>query len=125
MIVMDPGHRYALDLLDSRDPDLHQELIFVKREGPGYPKNKGHHPGTNLQEVLRACIDRMKYLNSQIPDERNPIVIYHLRRAIRLLEERAADRHDRILLLDDMMHIEDRPTCSKCRHIGCVGECHS
>jgi hypothetical protein len=97
MKVIDPGHTYALRVLDefSASGEVVQPLVFVKREGPGYPGNVGHHSGTTTQEVLRALIDRAKYVNGQIPDERNDDVIALLRDAIEKLEHRAADRHDR------------------------------
>lgn len=125
MKIIDPGHQYALDQLDSVDPDLFQQLIFVKREGPGYPGNKGHHSGTNIQEVLRALIDRVKYLDDQVRDRRNGALLELLRMGIYLLEERAADRHMRNWALKlNLENIENLSTCSKCKHIGCEGQCH-
>ena len=104
MKVIDPGHVYQLDWLDV-DPNAHldastahalggwdgTDLVFVKREGPGYPGNVGRHPGTNMQEVLRALIDRVKYLDNQIPDVRNGRILDHLRLAICWVEQRAVD----------------------------------
>lgn len=121
MITIDAGHTYALDRLDGLGD---QELRFVKREGAKFPGNVGHYPGTNLQEVLRACIDRVKYLDHQVQCRENLLILEHLRSCIRLLEERAAKRHGRepdvrmygILTSDP---IEWLPTCPKCGHIGC------
>ena len=130
MRVVDPGHRYVLRQLDSALPDnlgpadLTGELRFVKREGEGYPGNVGHYCGTTTQEVLRALIDRAKYVDNQIPDARNRQVIYYLRAAIFELEMRAAERHGRVLPLFDMEDIENLPTCERCNHIGCQGGCH-
>lgn len=147
MKVIDPGHVYDLRWLDGKPFDLQIEtghtdlirsygglpdfvqnrLIFVKREGDGYPGNVGHHPGTTLQEVLRALIDRVKYLDDQIHDHRNADVIYSLREAIINLEERAAERHGRLREWQRTVvweRIEDMPTCPKCLHIGCAGNCH-
>lgn len=126
MRIIDPGHQYALDHLDG---NLEELLTFVKREGSGYPGNQGSHPGTNIQEVLRALIDRMKYLQSQIPCDNNLEVINHLRECIRLLEQRAAERHGRNTdALDYRARIgrtiETLPTCAKCGHVLCEGECH-
>lgn len=115
MIVLDPGHKYLLNILDSYKSDCIY-ITFVKREGPRYPGNVGSYPGTNIQEVLRACIDRIKYLDNQIPDERNEQVLTHLRQSIILLEERAAERHGRTLKTTGIL-IEFEPTCSKCGHI--------
>lgn len=130
MKVIDTGHVYELDLLDFAEgtcsPYLHGHLIFVKREGEGYPGNVGHHPGTNMQEVLRALIDRVQYLDSQISDQRNNTVLFNLRCALLHLERRAAERHGRAFgeALSSHVGIETLPTCPKCGHIGCGGECH-
>lgn len=127
MTVLDPGHAYQLAVLDEHKvewevgPNL---LIFVKREGPGYPGNVGHHPGTTIQEVLRATIDRVKYLQDQIPCSENELVLASLRIAIRALEVRAASRHNR-LIPNLAGSIESFPTCKKCLHVGCEGECCS
>jgi hypothetical protein len=136
MKVVEEGHIYQLNWLDGNPPiehwnsdwdNLNDTLVFVKREGDKYPGNIGHHPGTNIQEVLRALIHRVKYLDNQIPDYRNELVIENLRDCIQQLEERAADRHRRKLytISDDFENpIEMLPTCKKCGHIGCKGECH-
>lgn len=128
MKVIDPGHMYRLAQLDETRIPVGQTtvLVFVKREGEKYPGNVGHHPGTTIQEVLRACIDRVEYLDSQIHDKKNGYVLEALREAIFLLELRAAERHGRTLFLtsSDLKTIEQFPTCKKCLHIGCVGECH-
>lgn len=94
MRVVDPGHRYKLKMLDG---DEQQELVFVKREGVGYPSNVGHHAGTILQEVWRASIDRLKYVDAQIAHSCNQQAIDHLRCALILLEKRAAERHGAIV----------------------------
>lgn len=125
MIILDPGHYYALDVLD-KDPEFKESyelLKFVKREGEGYPGNIGHHSGTNMQEVMRALIDRLKYLNKQIPCEENENAQNHLREAIWELEYRAAKRHNRPFIYG-INEIENHPTCPKCLHIGCKGKCH-
>jgi hypothetical protein len=135
MNVLDPGHVYELDWLDGQpgvceDGDafnqMHENrLIFVKREGPGYPGNVGHHPGTNMQEVLRALIDRVRYLDQQVLHPNNTLILAHLQLAIFYLEERAAERHHREPTFDvDTPEIENLPVCAKCRHIGCNGQCH-
>lgn len=115
MKELDPGHEY---LLDSIEGEANIKLTFVKREGPGYPKNIGNHPGTNCQEVLRALISRLTYLQSQIFDERNDKIIELLRNSIYLLEERAAERHGRSLNFSVDL-IETYTTCPHCGHIGC------
>jgi hypothetical protein len=127
MKIIDLGHDYALDHLDgigSMGMCSVERLRFVKREGPGYPGNVGSHAGTNIQEVLRVLIDRVKYLDSQVPCSENKQILAFLRQSIFLLERRAAKRHNRFF---DFHYggpgIEDEPTCPKCGHIGCGGEC--
>jgi hypothetical protein len=119
MDVVDAGHDYYLTSYDGSWP---QRLTFVKREGEGYPFNVGHHPGTNCQEVLRALIDRVQYLQRQIPSAANESVLKHLRLALRDFELRAAFRHGRPLPAFDLNEIELQPTCDACGHIGCNGK---
>ena len=112
MRVIDPGHTYALGVLDG---DTAMVLEFVKREGPLYPGNVGTQCGTTLQEVLRACLDRIEYLDQQIPDENNAIVRFNLRSSIIALERRAAQRHSR-QMPDDPIY---GALCQHCLHVGC------
>jgi hypothetical protein len=44
MRIIDPGHDYILSVYDGEGE---QRLTFMKREGPGFPGNIGHYPGTN------------------------------------------------------------------------------
>jgi hypothetical protein len=88
--VVDPGHLYLLDHLDGGEQSV---LQFVKREGPGYPGNVGHHEGTTVQEVCRALIARLKYVDQQEQHPANTASIGYLRSVIYQLEVRAAKRH--------------------------------
>lgn len=115
MKVIDPGHVYKLDTLDG---EVESVLTFVKREGEKYPFNKGHHAGTNIQEVLRALIDRVNYVDRQIHYPENSMVIAQLRQALWLLESRAARTHGRYLNADPF-GIEIRKTCPTCGHVEC------
>lgn len=122
----DPGHRYLLDSYDGGDP---LPLVFAKREGEGYPFNVGHHPGTNCQEVIRAVIERVKYLQKQIPCEENQQIINNLRSCLWGFEGRAAKRHGRASVFPwqeqyQPVPIELQPTCPGCGHIGCEGNHH-
>lgn len=125
MRVLDPGHSYELRNLDefnSSSPVSY--LVFVKREGLNYPGNEGSYSGTTLQEVLRACTDRLRYVNHQLPDKNTKKALGLLRLAILCLERRAAKRHHRNgahLTLDEA---EFGRCCSKCNHVGCEGGCH-
>jgi len=126
MRTIDPGHHYHLRSLDGEE-GAYETLQFVKREGEGYPGNVGTNVGTTTQEVLRALIDRCNYVNNQIPCLENVLVNQYLRLSIYALESRAALRHGRELKLTDqeLAAIESLPTCSKCNHIGCEGECRN
>lgn len=115
MKVIDPGHKFELTILDGLGPHL---LTFVKREGPGYPGNVGHYPGTNLQEVLRALIERVKYLDHQVPCSENKQLLLFFRESIFLLERRAAKRHNRWFdLIPEKERIEKLPACPTCGHL--------
>ena len=130
MKVLDPGHYYELGNLDGTTPDRY--LQFVKREGPNFPGNVGHGPGTTLQEVLRACCDRLRYVNAQGAQLKQSALarsysyeaLVNLQQAILCLERRAAERHGRDPLTIDREMAETGPTCKKCNHVGCEGGCH-
>ena len=119
MIVVDPGHEY---LLNSLDGEQQCRLVFVKREGEKYPGNVGHHPGTTMQEVLRALIDRACYVNRQIPCQQTEEAVRLMKEVVRLFEERAALRHGREPPWTDQAVYG--ATCRKCGHVGCGGKCH-
>lgn len=117
MKVIDPGHLFELSVLDGDTP---QRLQFVKRMGEKFPGNRSAYCGTTIQEVLRAVISRIKYLDGQIHDCANGRVIEHLRASIEELEKRAAKRHMR-QWHTPMLPIEEMATCPHCLHIGCQG----
>lgn len=118
MKVLDPGHRYALDSLDGEFP---QTLTFVKREGAKYPGNVGSHPGTTMQEVLRALIERAEYVNQQIPCAETTLAIGLMQSALYLFESRAARCHGRILDASVADLVDGVGKCKRCGHVGCVG----
>jgi hypothetical protein len=122
MKVLDPGHYFHLNVLDAEKGCESATLRFVKREGPGYPGNVGHHGGTTMQEVLRALISRAMYVNGQIQDDNTEEAIYHMTQAIYKLEVRAALRHSRPV---DFTPVEavTGPTCPNCGHIHCHETC--
>lgn len=124
MKVIDPGHRYELRMLDDPTGVAFQTLTFVKREGEGYPGNIGSHSGTTSQEVLRALIERAEYVNRQIPCAETEAAAELMRTALVLFELRAARRHGRHLDMPSVNRLVYSPTCVKCNHVGCNGECH-
>jgi hypothetical protein len=119
MLELDPGHRYLLDILDG-PPDEKVVKEYVKREGPNYPGNVGHHSGPTLQENWRADIARLQHVNSQIPCNETLAAISLLRQAMFLLESRAKRTHGQVLPCVDLDTIEHYPTCKTCGHILCT-----
>ena len=115
MREIDKGHRF---ILNSYDGPYGCELQFMKREGKGYPGNEGHYPGTNCQEVMRALITRIIYLNWQESCLTNKISIWLLRVIIWLFEYRAARRHN-VYPVWKLHNIEKLATCPTCGHIKC------
>jgi hypothetical protein len=120
MKVLDEGHRFELASLDG-DSAI-QVLQFVKREGPGYPGNVGHYPGTTSQEVDRALLSRAVYVNGQIPCWQTRVSIWLRAAIIWLYEHRAARRHGR--KAPGLYAAVYGETCKKCGHAGCKGLCH-
>lgn len=126
MKILDPGHHFSLTVYDDfSGSGLYQHLLFMKRDnkshpGGNYPENKGSHPGTNIQEVIRALISRIDYLQKQIPCEENKHIKIYLQECIYLLEKRAAERHGQLLEInDETANVEHIPTCITCGHIYC------
>lgn len=117
--VIDPGHKYELLTLDGK---MRQFLTFVKRTDPldpkRFPGNFNSYPGTIIQSVIRCIINRIDYLQNQIPHKNNPAIRQRLLEILWLLEERAAERHGR----DFDYRIEDMdkmPMCPHCGHVVC------
>lgn len=123
MKVIDKGHSFLLNQLDSREMDYPVQIRFVKREGKKYPGNKGSYPGTNFQEVLRALISRLIYVNNQRHCRKNKIILKLWRRSLVELDTRAAQNHGRKTPIFTKKP-ESMKFCEKCGHIGCKGECH-
>lgn len=126
MQVLDPRHRYRLNHLDG-EGDIGSILTFVKRVGTNYPFNEPPvYEGTTSQEVIRALIDRSKYVDVQKPHAANKRVIALLREALYELENCAAEiRGDGVALQEAVSDpntgfIELLVTCNKCGHIGCT-----
>lgn len=120
MRVTSPGHRYQLSHLD--DPCRgFSVLTFVKRMGDGYPGNVSRHPGTTCQEVLRALIDRVEYLDGQQRSSHNDVILDSLRTALWSFEARAAGRHGR--KPPPLRDIERQPVCPQCGHVGGDSSC--
>lgn len=126
MKVVDAGHKYLLDKLDSEEHERYtnEALTFVKRNYPPdkYPGNENAYSGTTIQEVCRVLIDRCKYVNNQERSGETEACITYFRRAILELETRATKRHNRGKITFSF-DIENMPTCRICGHIGCNEIC--
>lgn len=122
MKVLDPGHLYELNLLDAdvRGSTGTAEFRFVKRVGDSNPEPA--YEGVTTQEVLRALVDRTKYVDGQRPSVANKLVLSNLRQALRWLEVRAAEERDDDIsagAIIDMQEPELEPTCQGCGHLLC------
>ena len=120
MKVIDPGHDYLLDSLDGGEPI---RLTFVKRNEPPekYPGNDSAYPGTQIQEVLRALLERCRYLEGQIPCMQTEAVAAAFEQSLWLLEQRHVERHGDPDALDiyPISGIDLREYCPECGHIEC------
>lgn len=134
MKVRDAGHVYDLGVLGIEGESMAQaspfELVFLKRNG-GPVQRDEQWDGTISQEVIRALIDRTKYLDALLPCRENVMALAGLRQALYWYEVRAYRRHlqhlNRVNALDDetvelpvpfeMFAIEELPTCAHCGHI--------
>jgi len=123
MQCVELGHRYLLDQYDAPDDTQAQILQFMMRVGKNYPFNNSAHPGTNCQEVIRALIHRIHYLQLQIPCQENHQIVNLLRECLLLFERRAAIRHGLLPPIDHREDIENEPTCPTCGHINFVCNC--
>lgn len=86
MKILDSGHVFLLD--DNKANTKTNKLIFYKDS----KIHKSGHNGTTNQEVLRALISRVLYLDKQIPCDVNKEIIFHLRKALILHEIRHLNR---------------------------------
>lgn len=98
MKVITEGHKYALANFEDKDyPNGGvQEIQFIQKEANGAgPDMITYENGTTNEEVLRMLIDRMQYLNKQLPSRENSLAITKLEEALLWLHHRTADREKR------------------------------
>lgn len=117
MKVLDPGHEYELAPLDG---NVTQTLTFVKREGAHFPGNVGYHSGTTMQEVIRALLDRARYVNNQIPCVETELAIHSLQTALALFEIRAKRVKGQHLMEQSLDDLESAVVCVTCGHVSCT-----
>lgn len=77
-----------------------------------------------MQEVLRALIDRARYVNNQIYSDRTDNAIRLMEAAVWELEARAAERHGRLADFSISQAVRAEGKCGKCGHVGCKDDCH-
>jgi hypothetical protein len=92
MKVLKTGHAYKL--AGSEGPGGDQSLRFVEKEEKD-GKLELVKDGTTNEEVLMALIDRLRFLNTKVPDLRNEYAIENLAAALTWLQSRTADRMTR------------------------------
>ena len=85
MKVLIPGHRYLLTHLRDEGNEALQFHMDPRINGT-------HMEGTFNQEVTRALIDRVQFLNGQVAASENLQIIFHYRMALALHETRAIRR---------------------------------
>lgn len=83
MKVIVPGHRYEAAHLDGNGVQIIQ---FVDR-GHGNDTE-----GTTCQELVRVLIDRVQFLEKELPSEFNDDILYHARMMLIYFEARALVR---------------------------------
>jgi hypothetical protein len=121
MKIIDPGHEYLLDGVGGAST---QSIVFVKNEGEKYPGNVGFHSGILTQELLRVCIDRTKYLNSQGSCLETEHALGAMRQALAWYEVRAARCRGTHI---DALHsgaLDAAPVCPVCGHNQCHRNTH-
>jgi len=82
MKILEAGHIYELEGLDTHFGDPPIILPFVNRENTP-------HGGTQTQEVIRSLIDRTRHCDKCLRWDGNDLIIHHLRMALVLHEARA------------------------------------
>ncbi len=119
MQTLDPGHYYGLATLDGKQGNQFL-LRFVKRIGEGYPGNEAPgYEGTTLQEVMRALIDRARYVNQQIPCAETEAAIGLLEGALLLFEVRAKRVKGKMFDTPLLSDVIDGIICPTCGHVKC------
>ena len=76
MRIVEKGHHYFI----ANKNDGYQEIKFVN--------TVSGEDGVIIQEVLRCLIDRMLFLDNQLPHNLNKSVIFNLRQSLVLMESR-------------------------------------
>ena len=87
MKILTPGHQYELSNVESGS----QNIQFVEKIDR-VNELANFIDGTTNEEVIAMLIDRMRYLQTQLPCFENALTIQCLEVAMIWLEKRTADR---------------------------------
>lgn len=90
MKVLTPGHLYSLDNFEGGQHLL--QFIHKEPVNPGSTELKTIDNGTTNEEVLRALLDRMRFLQKAFPCVENQNTITCLSEALYWLDKRTSDR---------------------------------
>lgn len=107
MKVIDPGHVYECNQLGGGT----QTITFVKRSSDAVTYDK-EWAGLQNQEVLRALIDRTKFVDNVLPCSETKEALYHLRLALYWYEVRAYRRKQAHMNRTALAH-HDEPSSYK------------
>lgn len=84
MRVITEGYDY--EVVNKVNPNLTQGLHFYRKTGAD------ERDGTTLEEVIKAVIHRLAYLNDKLPDYHNEMALTLFRSGLTHLKERTAER---------------------------------
>lgn len=102
MKVLDEGHIYECSQLDGGV----QKITFMKRSSDAVHYEK-EWAGLQTQEVLRALIDRTKFVYKILPCKETDEALYHLRMALYWYEVRAYRRKQAKVNRTSLNHTDD------------------
>ncbi len=94
------------------------ERLYFKEPSDKYPGNEDAYPGTTSQEVVRALLERSRYVQGQHPCHETEMIIQHFQRILHLLESRANRLHGRFLPYS-LEEVEYLDICLQCGHVTC------
>ena len=101
MTVLTPGHKYLLSNIKLDNKDVNCNILkFYHEKG----KTQEERVGTSNQEVIRALIDRVKFMEEELHHSFNQEIIFHLRKALALHEARHLVR-----MVDKGIEVENMP----------------
>jgi hypothetical protein len=73
-----------------------------------------------MQDVIHCLLNRIRYLDNQIPCIENKVMQSSLQTCLVMLEKRAADRHGVQLECVTLEQLEMRLLCPLCGHTFCT-----